>query len=238
MNSLSSLKLFATHPHTCSYLPQQEATTLFVDPTTALDVNIYSQLSDIGFRRSGEHLYRPHCASCNACVPVRIPVQRFQLSRAQKRCLQRNANLRIRCVNALNPSLHYPLYAQYIEQRHQDGDMYPPSLQQLTQFLGDSWAEPSYLEFWLQDELLAVAVSDRLVQGLSAIYTFYTPAPEQDFRSLGVLAVLAQIERAAQLDLPYVYLGYWIKNCRKMAYKTQYTPLEYWYNQAWHPSPP
>ncbi len=238
MTSLSSLKLFITHAHPCSYLPKAQAATLFVDPAAHITADIYSQLSDLGFRRSGEHLYRPQCESCNACIPVRIPVAHFTPSRAQKRCLQRNQDLTLRVVSTINSPVHYALYQDYITHRHGEGDMYPPSLAQYTQFLGRTWAATDYLEFWLASELIAVAVSDRLQQGVSAIYTFYSPQAQHQARSLGVLAVLAQIQRAQQLGLPYVYLGYWIQNCRNMAYKTQYQPLEYGYDRTWTKQPP
>ena len=85
MTVLSKLKVFATHPHDCSYLPSEQATTLFVDPAAAVDVHLYSQLSELGFRRSGPHLYRPHCAGCDACIPARVPTARFQANRQQRR---------------------------------------------------------------------------------------------------------------------------------------------------------
>lgn len=237
MTTLSSLKLYATHPHPCSYLPGEEATTLFIDPKAAINSDIYSQLSDLGFRRSGEHLYRPQCAQCEACVPVRIPVHQFRPNRGQKRCLQRNGDLKVLVSRDINTDQHFALYEQYISQRHQDGDMYPASREQYTSFLSRAWGVTDYLEFWLDEELVAVAVSDRLDQGLSAIYTFYSPLEIHDSRSLGVYAVLYQIARANQLGLDYVYLGYWIQGCRKMAYKSSYQPLEFFVEQTWQVLP-
>jgi leucyl-tRNA---protein transferase len=234
VSTLSNLKLYATHPHACSYLDGQEATTLFIDPQAEVDHALYSHLSDLGFRRSGDHIYRPRCQTCKACIPVRIPAFQFKATRQQKRCWARNQDLRVSVSQTLNLSLYYPLYARYISERHADGDMFPPSEEQLLNFLKPAVAKSTdYLEFWLHDELIAVAVSDRLAQGLSAIYTFYSPAAEHQYRSLGVMAVLYQIARAQQLKLPYVYLGYWIKNCRKMAYKNQYRPLEMLIEQNW-----
>jgi arginine-tRNA-protein transferase len=234
VSTLSNLKLYATQPHACSYLDGQEATTLFIDPQTEVDVELYSHLSDLGFRRSGDHIYRPHCQSCAACIPVRIPVAQYGPTRQQKRTWRRNQDLRVHIAKTLNLPLYYPLYAHYIRERHADGDMFPPSEEQLLNFLKPANVRSTdYLEFWHQDELIAVAVSDRLSQGLSAIYTFYSPAAEHQHRSLGVMAVLYQIARAQQLKLPYVYLGYWIKNCRKMAYKNQYQPLEMLIDQNW-----
>jgi leucyl-tRNA---protein transferase len=234
VSTLSNLKLYATYPHACSYLDGQEATTLFIDPQAKVDHGLYSHLSDLGFRRSGDHIYRPRCQTCKACIPVRIPVQRFKPTRQQKRCWAHNQDLQVKIVNSLNLRLYYPLYARYISQRHADGDMYPPSEDQLINFLKPAVEQSTdYLEFWLQDELVAVAVSDRLSQGLSAIYTFYSPDANLQYRSLGVLAVLYQIQRAQQLGLAYLYLGYWIKDCKKMAYKNHYQPLELLIDQVW-----
>ena len=231
MTVLSNLKVFATHPHTCSYLPEQQATTLFIDPSAQIDGEIYGQLSEMGFRRSGPHLYRPHCARCNACIPARIPVDRFQRNRQQRRIWLRNQDLRVVDRTVLEGDEYYHLYARYIEGRHRDGDMYPPSPQQFESFLTREWDITHYYCFYLGDELLAVAVTDEMANGLSAIYTFYEP--DQHARSLGVYAVLWQIEHAAQLQLPSVYLGYWIKQCRKMSYKINYRPIELLINGRW-----
>jgi arginyl-tRNA--protein-N-Asp/Glu arginylyltransferase len=228
---ISAIKLYATHEHACSYLKDRSATTIFVDPALPINGHIYSELSDFGFRRSGKHIYRPNCRSCHACIPVRIPVSAFQPTRAQKRCVKRNADITTRVLRNIGTDEHYALYARYIEQRHSDGDMYPPSREQYEDFLSSEWGVTRYLEFRAQGKLVGVAVSDQLDQGLSAIYTFFEPSEAN--RSLGVLAVLQQIELAAQLKLPYVYLGYWIRECAKMRYKAQYRPLQMFINSHW-----
>jgi len=228
---ISAIKLYATHEHPCSYLKDRSATTIFVDPSLPVNGHIYSELSDFGFRRSGKHIYRPNCRACHACIPVRIPVSEFQPTRAQKRCLKRNANVTMTALRNIATEEHYELYARYIDHRHSDGDMFPPSREQYEDFLSSEWGVTRYLEFRENGKLLGVAVSDELDQGLSAIYTFFEPA-ESD-RSLGVLAVLRQIELAEKLRLPYVYLGYWIRECAKMRYKTQYRPLQMFINSQW-----
>ncbi len=231
MTILSTLKVFATHPHTCSYLPDQQATTLFIDPAAPIDAPAYSQLSEMGFRRSGPHLYRPHCARCNACVPARLPVAQFKPNRQQKRIWQRNSDLTVIDRTALNGDQFYTLYAKYIEGRHRDGDMYPPTPQQFESFLTREWDLTHFYCFYAQDQLLAVAVVDVMNNGLSAIYTFFDPAAHK--RSLGVYAVLWQIQQASLLGLPSVYLGYWIKQCQKMSYKINYRPIELLINGRW-----
>lgn len=231
MTSLARLKFYATQPHACSYLPDEQATTLFLDPSQPMDVKVYAELSDLGFRRSGDHLYRPHCQRCNACIPARIPTAGLQLNRQQKRILKRNADLSITGVRPAFTEEYYQLYSNYIEQRHFDGDMYPPSREQFQMFLVRDLPFSRFYEFRLGSRLLAVAVTDVLPNGLSAVYTFYDPSEER--RSLGRYAILWQVQEAERLDLNAVYLGYWIKNCRKMNYKTEYRPIELLINQRW-----
>jgi leucyl-tRNA---protein transferase len=231
MSDLSNLKLFATQPHPCSYLEDREATTLFIDPEAPVNKGLYSQLTELGFRRSGRHLYRPHCANCQACVSCRIPVRDFRPNRNQRRCWRRNQDLTLAFVDNIGTDEHYALYANYIATRHSDGDMYPPSRSQYDAFLTSEWGLTRYLEFRHQGQLLGVAVCDQLEDGLSAVYTFFDSREER--RSLGVYGILAQVDRARDQGLKYVYLGYWIKQCQKMEYKTQYRPLEMLINHRW-----
>lgn len=231
MTVLSSLRVFATHPHPCSYLDDREATTLFIDPNAEIDALLYSQLSALGFRRSGGYLYRPHCRDCQACIPARIPVEQFCPDRRQRRILRANADLTVTRVLDISSDEYYALYARYIESRHNDGDMYPPSREQYASFLTREWGVTTFQAFHMQGKLLAVAVVDMMENGLSAIYTFYDPAEAR--RSLGTYAVLWQIEECQRLGLPHVYLGYWIKECRKMSYKSSYRPLELFLDNCW-----
>ncbi len=231
MTVLSNLRVFATHPHVCSYLPDQQATTLFIDPAARIDAIVYDQLSEMGFRRSGPHLYRPHCTHCNACIPARVPVNRFVRNRRQRRIWARNQDLRVVDLASIDGDEFYRLYARYIEGRHRDGDMYPPSRQQFDSFLTREWDITRYFCFYDGEHLVAVAVVDVMQNGLSAIYTFYDPDLSQ--RSLGAFAVLWQIEHARTLQLPHVYLGYWIKECRKMSYKIDYRPIELLISNKW-----
>lgn len=231
MTDLSTLKLFATKPHPCSYIEGQIATTVFVDPEAAIDIELYSQLSLLGFRRSGGHLYRPQCANCQACISCRIPVASFTPNRAQRRCWQKNQDIQIRVVSDIHSPEHYQLYARYIESRHQDGDMYPPSEEQYKAFLTSEWQATEYWEYRLEGRLIGVSVCDHVDDGLSAVYTFFDPDLSE--RALGKFAVLSQIDKARQSGLSYVYLGYWIKQCEKMNYKIQYRPLELLMNHRW-----
>ncbi len=230
-SALARLKFYATQPHECSYLPDEQATTLFLDPSQPMETELYASLSEAGFRRSGDHLYRPHCQDCTACVPARVPSVGLTLSRQQKRILKRNADLEVQAARPAFTDEYYALYATYIGTRHADGDMYPPNQEQFNTFLVRNLPFCFFYEFRLNGKLLAIAVTDILPNGLSAVYTFYDPGEER--RSLGRYAILWQIAEAARLRLKAVYLGYWIKNCRKMNYKTEYRPIELLINQRW-----
>jgi len=231
MTELARLKFYATQPHACSYLPNEQATTLFLDPSQPMNGQIYAELSELGFRRSGDHLYRPHCQLCKACVPARIPVARFRPSRKQTRVLKRNLDIRVtRCDPGFTEE-RYQLYARYISERHADGDMFPPSRGQFSTFLVSHLPYAFFYEMRVEDRLIGIAVTDVLPNGMSAVYTFYDPSEEK--RSLGVFGILWQVAETRRLGLDAVYLGYWIKGCRKMSYKTEYRPIELFVNQRW-----
>jgi arginine-tRNA-protein transferase len=225
------VKFFSTTAHACSYLPGEQAVTLFADPKSRMDRRLYTDLSDLGFRRSGNYVYRPHCSGCNACVAVRIPVHSFVPNRQQQRVWRRNHDVTVRELPPEFREEHYALYARYIEGRHGDGDMYPPSAEQYSSFLTSEWSETRFYEFRAGGKLLAVAVADLLDNGLSAVYTFYDP--DEDRRSPGTHAILWQIEETRRLGLPSLYLGYWIKNSRKMNYKIAFRPIELLINNEW-----
>ena len=125
----------------------------------------------------------------------------------------------------------FELYRRYIERRHADGDMYPPDREQYQSFLDNAWECTRYFRFYDGGRLIAISVVDELLDGLSAIYTFFEP--EADRRSLGRYAILWQIDKTRQMGLEYLYLGYWIRDCRKMAYKSEYRPLDVYLNGRW-----
>jgi arginine-tRNA-protein transferase len=224
--------MYATPPHECSYLPEREATTVFIDPLFRKNSKIYSTLSQHGFRRSGEHLYRPQCHSCSACIPVRLPVASFTPRRNQQRTWKKNQDLQVTPTKATFKQEHFELYQYYLASRHQGGGMDHPSPESFVHFLTSSWSRTIFYEFRLQEQLVAVAVADFFDHGLSAVYTFFNPDYAE--RSLGVFAILWEIEEAKRLGKTWVYLGYWIKECHKMNYKTQYQPLEYYRQGNWH----
>lgn len=228
---LGKRQFYLTPAHPCSYLPGKEARTLFLDPRDTIHPPLYQALTEHGFRRSGGHLYRPHCQGCQACVPTRIPVDRFEPRRNQRRLLSGNRDLTVRIEPAAFNRRYYHLYERYISGRHRDGDMYPPSTDQFRSFLLSQWSNSVFLCSYLHDELVAVAVTDQHVAGLSAIYTFFDP--DLATRSLGTWSILQQIELAQRADLPYLYLGYWIRDSRKMRYKIDYRPVELFMDGRW-----
>ncbi|MFG6667926.1 arginyltransferase [Halomonas sp. HNIBRBA4712] len=229
------LRFFLTVPHGCSYLPGQQATTLFLDPKQAPASGVYDALSLLGFRRSGRHLYRPHCDGCQACRSVRIPVAQFTPNRTQRKILRRNAEITTRIVPARFEPSHYALYARYIRERHSDGDMYPPSQEQYRTFLTLDEPYAHFMEMYWESTLIGVAAFDRLEHGLSAIYTFFGVDEALDKRSLGTLAILRLIALCQEEGLGHLYLGYWIEECRKMRYKQAFSPLEVLDGRRWRP---
>ncbi len=228
----TALALYISQSHECSYLPEREARSLFLDPAADVTPAIYQQLIDRGFRRSGCYLYQPACQACSACVSLRIPVDRFKPSRSQRRNWQRNAErYQVIAKPPIYNETHFDLYKRYLLQRHPDGAMTCNSPGQYAQFLTCEWAETEFVEFRLGEQLAAVAVSDLLPDGTSSIYTFFDPALSAD--GLGVFALLWQIERARQLGKHWVYPGFWIEECEKMNYKTRFRPYQYWNGQSW-----
>lgn len=220
-----------TPGHACSYLDRRQARTLFLDPRETIGPDTYQVLTEQGFRRSGSHLYRPHCRTCQACVPTRVPVADFAPRRTQRRNLKDNADLTVQIHHGAYSPRFYDLYARYIAGRHTDGDMYPPSRDQFRSFLLSPWSDTLFVCSYLAERLVAVAVTDRQPRGLSALYTFFDP--DLPDRGLGVWSVLQQIELARRFGLPYVYLGYWIGDAAKMRYKTDYRPVELFLDGHW-----
>ncbi|MBF0141282.1 MAG: arginyltransferase [Magnetococcales bacterium] len=223
--------LHLTQPHSCGYLPAHDAATLFVDPSWPMDSELYGWLLQQGFRRSGSHVYRPFCDHCRECVPVRLPVNQFRPQRTLKRILAKNRDVTVSLHPASYNEERFVLYTHYLKIRHADGPMAAPTPSDFCDFLLCDWGETQFVEFRLRQQLVAVAVMDVLPDALSAAYTFFDPT--QFHRSLGSLAILWQITHAVQQQLTWLYLGYWIKDCRKMTYKSRFRPLEGYIMHQW-----
>lgn len=220
----SLLQFYATSPYPCSYLPEQEARSQVATPTHLIDGQLYSLLVRQGFRRSGLFTYRPWCDRCHACIPVRIPVERFQPSRTQRKVWSSHSGIQARELPvALYPD-HFALYQRYQASRHPGGGMDHDDREQYAQFLLQSRVDTRLVEFIEDGQLRMVSLIDVLSDGLSSVYTFFDP--ELPGYSLGTYNILWQTLQCQQQGLPYLYLGYWIEHSRKMAYKARFKPLE------------
>ncbi len=232
-------ELYLSMPHPCSYLDAHTSTIVFVDPRHTLTDDLYAHYVRHGFRRSGDLIYRPYCRDCAACVPVRIPVEQFMPSRGQRRVWKKNADVRVIAKPAGFSAEHFSLYRRYQASRHPGSTMDDPDPEKYTGFLASRHVETIFFEMRALNSphsplstadaadngrLLGIAVTDVLPDGLSAVYTFFDP--DVPARGFGVYAILLQIAEARRRGLPWIYLGYWIAESPKMAYKTNFRPLE------------
>ena len=231
MSRLQSVIFFLTDTEACSYLPKEKASFLVVDPTEKISGFEFSQLSQSGFRRSGKTIYRPQCKSCDQCIPIRIPVENFIPKRRHRRILRKNSRVSVSKVNPFFSVEHFSLYSKYINNRHHSDDMDPSSIAQYKDFLVEGKQGTSFYEYREDDALLAVSVTDSLNDGVSAIYNFYEPTLSS--RALGIFMILSLIRETSKQKKRFLYIGYWIKECKKMNYKNQFKPLEKLVNRKW-----
>jgi leucyl-tRNA---protein transferase len=226
-----AIKVFVSLEHPCGYYKERVAQNLVLDPIAEPQREIYDSAITRGFRRAGGHVYRPYCAHCHACIASRINIARFQANRAQRRCLKANSDLQIMRQPAKTTQENFALYQRYLRARHAGGGMDEPEPEDFERFLFSTWSQTEFLEFRLNQTLIAVAVTDVTRSGLSAVYSFFDP--ELAARGLGVFAVLSQIDLARSLQLPFLYLGFWLENHPKMHYKASYSGLEILHAGAW-----
>ena len=220
----SALQFYTTAPYSCSYLSGNVARSQVATPSNAINTRNYSYLINRGFRRSGSFTYRPLCEHCNSCVPVRINVETFQPRRSQKRAWSKNKHLKVRLSRPTFLQEHYLLYSKYQNVRHSGGGMDADGEEQYKHFLLQTNVDSLLVEFRDRGELKIVSIIDKLENGISSVYTFYDPT--QKTASFGIFSILWQIEFCRIQNLQYIYLGYWIKDSKKMAYKTLFRPIE------------
>jgi len=227
------LYFYLSPPHPCSYLSDREQTTVLADPKFQMTMEIFDSLSEVGFRRSGSIVYSPRCRACDACLPVRMPAAAFKPNRSQRRNWKQNQDLTISINDAVIRDEHFELYSRYIHHRHGDGEMATDDPERFAEFFLSKWCNSRFIEFRLDNKLVAVAVIDLLRLGWSAVYTFFDP--DYAKRGLGTFAVLWMLEQCRQLEQPYLYLGYLIHESQKMSYKANFKPYEIFTDGIWQP---
>jgi arginyl-tRNA--protein-N-Asp/Glu arginylyltransferase len=224
---------FTTAPLPCPYVSgrlERKIVTELAGPDAEV---LHEALSRAGFRRSHSIAYTPACPGCNSCIPVRIVVEEFSPGRTMRKILKANDGMLGKRVPARATAEQYRLFSRYQERRHSGGDMALMGFYDYRSMVEDSPIDTFLYEFRDdRNNLVGCCLTDRMTDGLSAVYSFFDP--DLEIRSLGTFVILWLIEEAKRLDLPFVYLGYWIPESRKMAYKARFAPLEAFGPNGWH----
>lgn len=227
---------FSTDLAPCPYLDNRLERRLVVSLESGPETRHHDRLVLAGFRRSQNYAYRPTCPGCNACVPIRIPVKRFIFSRSWRRTLKQNLDLQVDQKVSRATEEQFNLFRDYLTSRHADGGMATMGWNEYRTMVEESPSTSQIVEWRSADQrLIGVSITDHLSTGLSGVYKFFDPSATK--RSLGTLIILWHVQRALELKLPYVYLGYWIANSPKMDYKARFRPLEQLTNLGWQPLP-
>ncbi len=236
-------EFYVTAPQPCPYLAGKFERKLFTHLTHDKPTALVDNLLKGGFRRSQNIAYMPYCEGCQACVSVRVAVNEFEPNKSFQRAVKANADLMAKRVEPQPSAEQYALFRDYIDTRHSDGGMADMTVLDYAMMIEDSIVDTFLTEYRVRPgnsisqpgPLMALALCDRLSDGISMVYSFYdTVAPE---RSLGTYMILEHIEYTRQLGLPYLYLGYWIEGSRKMCYKTRFQPQEHLTGNGWVRSP-
>lgn len=216
---------FGTRSLPCPYIDGQTERKVVTDLAGPNSEELYERLSRAGFRRSHNLAYRPACPSCNACIPVRIAVNEFEMTRSFRRVMGSNSDLVAEDMEALATVEQYRLFSSYQRARHEGGDMSGMAFNDYRSMVEDTPVTSRAVEYRDPDgTLVAVMLMDRMEESLSAVYSYFDGQLAR--RSLGTYMILWMVEHARKLGLPYVYLGYWIEGSEKMAYKARFQPLE------------
>jgi arginyl-tRNA--protein-N-Asp/Glu arginylyltransferase len=237
-----SPQFFLTAPSPCPYLDGQFERKVFTHLVGDKAPEMNDLLTQGGFRRSQNIAYRPACESCRACVSVRILAGEFRPTRNMRRVVQRNADLIGEMHDAEPSTEQYSLFRTYLDARHRKGGMSDMTVLDYAMMVEDTHVETKVIEYRMRGpdtfitgrgvgELIAVALTDKMGDGLSMVYSYFNP--ELSARSLGTFMILDHIRKAKERGLPHVYLGYWVKGSRKMDYKTKFLPQEHLMARGW-----
>ncbi len=223
-------EFYVTAPAPCPYLPGRRERKIFSYLSGDGAPSTNALLTRRGFRRSQNIIYVPACEACTACVPVRIVADDFDLTKSRRRTLTRNADIIRRIKAPQATSAQFSVLRGYLDVRHDEGGMADMTVLDYASMVEETAVDTMIVEYSLRDtktgeeKLIAVALTDRLTDGLSMVYSFFEP--DEETRSLGRFMILDHVALAREFELPYVYLGYWVESSSKMNYKTSFQPLE------------
>lgn len=229
--SFEKIQFYTTTKYNCSYIDKMDAQSLVVTPYKSINQSIFQDLIEKGFRRSGQYIYKPNCKSCTACIPIRLPVQKFLFSKTQKRIYKKHGYFKVREAPLAFKQKHFDLYLKYQNKRHSFINNDQNNLDDYNDFLIKSNVKSKFIEFWDGDLLKIVSIVDIVNDGISAVYTFYDPDDEKV--SYGTYSIIWLINWCKAQQLKYLYLGYWIGECDKMKYKTNFKPYELYIKGYW-----
>ena len=229
--SFEKIQFYKTTEYNCSYIDKIDAQSLVVTPYKSIDQNIFQDLTKKGFRRSGQYIYKPSCKSCTACIPIRLSVQKFLSSRSQKRIFKKHKYFDVREVSLAFKQEHFDLYLKYQNKRHSSINNDQNKIDDYNDFLIKSNVNSKLVEFWDGDLLKIVSIIDMMSDSISAVYTFFDPDDEKV--SYGTYSIIWLINWCKTQQFKYMYLGYWIGECNKMKYKTNFKPYELYIKGYW-----
>ena len=218
-------------PRPCPYIPGKKEHLLFTDLTKFVSKKTLEKLISEGFRRSENIFYKPNCKNCNSCMSTRIPLSNFLFSKNFKRILRKNDDLEFKIVKPKSNRMYYKLFKNYLKFRHSKGDMTDMSYLDFRTMLEISPVNTKILHLYKNNKFFGAMLYDVYEKSYSANYSFYNPIFKK--RSLGTFLILKLIEEAKKEKIKYLYLGYYIKECKKMSYKINFKPIEILKNKKW-----
>ncbi len=229
--ALKKIQFYSTSSYSCGYIKNREAQSIVATPYNRINNEIYSDLIKKGFRRSGQYVYKPNCNECSACTPIRICAERFSISKNQKRAFRKTSPLSFKILPLEFKQDHYNLYVDYQNNRHRPQEGSESDEDDYNDFLIKSNVSSKIIEFRSEEKLKVVTIVDFIDDGISAVYTFFDTKDKR--KSFGTYSIIWLIEHCKKEKLKYLYLGYWIDECAKMEYKTNFVPYELLINDSW-----